>query len=70
MLSVPDPGEGRQYQLWAINANTKSDAGISLADGSALQQVRDVDQATGWILSVEQKGMTVTAPTNSLLVSN
>jgi hypothetical protein len=70
MIKVPDPGEGRQYQLWAVNAGNKTDAGICSADGSGLQQVKDIEEANGWILSIEQKGIQATAPTVSLLMSN
>jgi anti-sigma-K factor RskA len=69
MLSLPDAGEGKQYQLWAINADARIDAGICAIDESGLQQMRDVDMASGWILSIEQKGMQVTTPSGGFLVS-
>ena len=62
VLSLPSPGEGKQYQLWALVGGKPVDAGVFLISGQSVQHMKDIVQADVWAVTLEPKGGSL-APT-------
>lgn len=57
---LPDPGPGKQYQLWALVDGKPVDAGVfNLSDSAILQRVKDVQKADLWAVTLEPAGGSV-----------
>jgi anti-sigma-K factor RskA len=53
---LPTAPEGKQYQLWAIGANGPIDAGMVSLDQINYQQMKAIDGATAFAITLEDKG--------------
>jgi anti-sigma-K factor RskA len=56
VLSLPDPGEDHQYQLWALVQGNPVDAGVFLTGLQSIQRVKDVEEADTWAVTLEPRG--------------
>ena len=57
ILSLPDPGEGKQYQLWALTAGNPVDAGIFILPSDAgMQRLKNIIEADQWAVTIEPTG--------------
>ncbi|GAA3997523.1 hypothetical protein GCM10022408_05300 [Hymenobacter fastidiosus] len=57
--SLPAPPAGKQYQLWALDNGKPVDAGVLVAAttaGDSLQQMKDIDSAQAFAMTVEPEG--------------
>jgi hypothetical protein len=55
LISLSPPGDGRQYQLWALSGKDTFDAGVFL-NGEPLQRMKDIPHADSWLITIEPKG--------------
>ena len=56
VLFLPAPGEGRQFQLWALIGGKPVDAGVFATNNEGLQRVKDILTADMWAVTLEPKG--------------
>jgi anti-sigma-K factor RskA len=56
VAQLPTAPEGKQYQLWAIGANGPIDAGMVSLDPINYQQMKAIDGATAFAITLEDKG--------------
>ena len=56
VLSMPSPGEGKQFQLWALVGGKPVDAGVFVTGQEGIQRVKDVVNADLWAVTLEPKG--------------
>lgn len=57
VLSLPDPGPGKQYQLWALSSGVPADAGVfSALPEEGMQRLKNVKAADTWAITVEPEG--------------
>lgn len=59
VLSLPAPGEGKQFELWALVGGKPVDAGVFAIDGTGPQRVKDITAADMWAVTLEPKGGSV-----------
>jgi anti-sigma-K factor RskA len=59
VLSLPEPGEGNQYQLWALVGGKPVDAGVFETGLNGIQQVKNVTAADMWAVTLEPEGGSV-----------
>jgi anti-sigma-K factor RskA len=64
VLSLPSPGDGKQYQLWALVGGKPVDAGVFMTGAQSIQRMKDILQAEVWAVTLEPKGGSV-SPTLS-----
>ncbi|RSK50293.1 anti-sigma factor [Hymenobacter rigui] len=67
--NLPAPPSGKQYQLWALDNGKPVDAGMlatTTAAGDSIQQMKDIDSAQAFAMTVEDAGG-VASPTMSTL---
>ena len=56
VAQLPAIPDGKQYQLWAIGANGPIDAGMISLDKINFQQMKTIDNATAFAITLEDKG--------------
>ena len=57
VLSLPPPGSGKQYQLWALVGGKPVDAGVFNMDTTnGMQKVKTVFNADAWAVTLEPMG--------------
>lgn len=56
VISLPEPGEGKQFQLWALVGGQPVDAGVINISEERIQRVKDIIQADLWAVTLEPKG--------------
>ncbi len=69
VAQLPPPPQGKQYQLWALANGKPVDAGVFNVNNTTettLQQVKNIDAAQAFAVTLENKGGS-TAPTLSAL---
>lgn len=59
VLSLPDPANDKQYQLWSYADGKTIDAGAFQNNFHGIQRVKDVIKAESWIVTLEPKGGSV-----------
>ena len=59
VLSLPSPGEGKQFQLWALVGGQPVDAGVFNTGAQNIQRMKDVVKADVWAVTLEPKGGSV-----------
>ncbi len=66
--NLPQPTEGKQYQLWAIVDGKPVDAGVfDMTDASALAKMKNIPRAQAFAITLEKKGG-VAAPAGTMFV--
>jgi anti-sigma-K factor RskA len=55
IISVSPPGDGKQFQLWAISGRDTFDAGV-FSPGEPLQRMKDIPRVDSWFITIEPKG--------------
>ena len=60
VLSLPSPGEGKQYQLWALIGGKPVDAGVILSGNQRIQRMKEIEYADLWAVTLENKGGSIT----------
>ena len=53
---MPSPGDGKQFQLWALVGGKPVDAGVFVTGQEGIQRVKDVMNADIWAVTLEPKG--------------
>ena len=66
ILNLPEPGEGKQFQLWTIVEGKPVDAGVFSVDDLVIQQVKDIEAAGAWAVTLEPKGGSVSPTMNQM----
>ena len=66
VLSLPDPEQGKQFQLWALVAGKPIDAGVFISGEQNIQRVKDIEHADRWAVTLEPKGGSVTPTMNQM----
>lgn len=67
---LPEPPEGKQYQLWAIVNGKLIDAGIFERDSAkALQKVKNVEKVQVFAVTLENKGGSQTPTLDQMFVA-
>ncbi len=57
---LPNPGQGKQFQLWALVNGKPVDAGVfNVTAQTALQRVKDIEKADAWAVTLEPEGGSV-----------
>ena len=57
VLSLPSPGSGKQYQLWALVGGKPLDAGVFIIDTTnGMQKVKAIISADAWAVTLEPQG--------------
>jgi anti-sigma-K factor RskA len=56
LRSLPQPDQGKQYQLWAIVNGQPVDAGMIAATDSSLQRMKDFETAQAFAITLEKEG--------------
>jgi anti-sigma-K factor RskA len=56
VVSLPEPEEGKQYQLWALVGGKPVDAGVFFTGDAGIQRVKDILKADAWAVTLEPKG--------------
>jgi hypothetical protein len=70
VLSLPEPEEGKQFQLWALVKGLPVDAGVFNTDVSNIQRVKDIESADGWAVTLEPKGGSVSPSLDKMYLIN
>ena len=69
VLSLPDPGEGKQYQLWALTAGVPVDAGVFiLPEDDGMQRLKNINQAEQWAVTIEPKGGSINPSLDQMIL--
>ncbi|WP_145713693.1 anti-sigma factor [Chitinophaga japonensis] len=70
-LSLPEPGPGQQYQLWALYRGKPVDAGVFEMGKQqhALQKMKPVTAVQVFIITLEKKGGSATPALDQLFVA-
>ena len=69
--SLPALPAGKQYQLWALDKGKPVDAGVltaATATGEGLQQMKDIDSAQTFAMTVEPEGGSVSPTLSTMTV--
>ena len=57
---LPAPGQGKQFQLWALVNGKPVDAGVfNVTAQTAFQRVKDIEKADAWAVTLEPEGGSV-----------
>lgn len=56
VLLIPEPADGKQYQLWAQSNGKIIDAGVFSARTPGIQRMKDVPGAESWFVTIEPQG--------------
>jgi anti-sigma-K factor RskA len=56
VTTLPAPDKSQQYQLWALVDGKPVDAGVFNVDSLTIQQVKDVERADAWAVTLEPAG--------------
>ncbi len=69
VLALPDPGEGKQYQLWAIAGGIPTDAGVfSIPEDQSMMRVKNINVAEQWAVTIEPKGGSVSPTMDQMIL--
>jgi anti-sigma-K factor RskA len=69
IITMPEPAQGMQYQLWAMVNGQPVDAGmIEMKSESGIHRMKKVFEADGWAITVEPSGGSVVPTLTSLML--
>ena len=69
MLSMPDPGEGKQFQLWALEKGQPIDAGVfSPGDEEGMHLMKSINSVDTWAVTIEPMGGSPTPHLDQLVL--
>lgn len=69
VLSLPEPEQEHQYQLWAIAKGQALDAGLFDAhEFSGIQRMKEISNADAWMVTLEPKGGSVSPTTDKIIL--
>ncbi len=70
VLNLPEPPQGKQYQLWALVDGNPVDAGVfdMSADANGLQRMKDIPRAQAFAVTLEKAGGSPTPDLGALVL--
>lgn len=70
VLNLPEPPQGKQYQLWALVDGNPVDAGVfdMSADAHGLQRMKDISRAQAFAVTLEKAGGSPTPDLQALVL--